>query len=351
MGRRPKVNDELFHQLMEDGNDPKRLKGRLREKDKLIKHWRDKYFGRHELFTEIREAVDAFEPYSDYKYQKPEKATSPIVPVLVISDLHIGEIINPKEMEGFNAYSHKIAVKRMWHIIQSFLDWVNISRNQYTINRCHVMLLGDYISGDIHYELQATNEFPVPVQTVKAGYLIGEALRRIAPHFEVVTVDCVGADNHGRLQKKPQCKQKGTNNYSYIVHEIAMLLNRDIKGIVFDMTEGMKQLVEINNHRFLMEHGDTIRGILGIPFYGMERSKAKEAVRRMNETKKSFHYRVLGHWHQPCFFSDTIVNGSLSGTTEYDHSAGRYSHPCQVAFLVHPRHGVFNFTAFRAVDR
>jgi hypothetical protein len=37
------------------------------------------------------------------------------------------------------------------------------------------------------------------------------------------------------------------------------------------------------------------------------------------------------------------MNGSLSGTTEFDHSCGRHAAPAQTSFLVHPKYGIFDF--------
>jgi len=68
-------------------------------------------------------------------------------------------------------------------------------------------------------------------------------------------------------------------------------------------------------------------------------------------TDKSFRYIGIAHWHVPAFLEGAvIVNGSLSGTTEFDHSQGRHADPTQVAFMVHPNHGMFNYTPF-STDR
>jgi hypothetical protein len=62
---------------------------------------------------------------------------------------------------------------------------------------------------------------------------------------------------------------------------------------------------------------------------------------------KGFHYWSTAHFHTPFFLENRhIGNGSLSGTSEFDHSQGRHAKPCQVAFLVHPKHHVFNFIPF-----
>ena len=110
--------------------------------------------------------------------------------------------------------------------------------------------------------------------------------------------------------------------------------------------EGIKLLAEVAGWRFLLEHGDLFKSWMGIPFYGIQRGRGREAVRRMN-TDLGFHYQAIGHWHVPTMLEgSTIINGSLSGTSEFDHGAGRHANPAQVAFMVHPTRGLFNMTAF-----
>ncbi len=300
-----------------------------------------------ELADTIVASIVAAEPFEDYKYQTPEKTGSPVTAVILFSDWHIGEIIRKQETEDFGEYDYAIAEKRIFTIVDSFLDWVNAMRSSYVINECAVIGIGDYISGNIHQELVTTNEFPITEQTSKAGWLLGECLRRIAPNFELVNVYEVGADNHGRLQKKPQSKQKALNNKSFLVHTIANIYVEKCTNVKPIVPEGMKYIALIAGNKFLIEHGDTFPSWMGFPYYGTVRARDREARKRMN-TYEGFNYRVIGHWHVPNYIADmTIVNGSLSGTNEFDHSQDRHAVPSQVAFLVHPKHGVFNIVPLR----
>lgn len=108
----------------------------------------------------------------------------------------------------------------------------------------------------------------------------------------------------------------------------------------------MSHLATIANHKFLISHGDTIKSQLSIPYYGVARLLGREARRRMN-TGLGFDFQLIGHFHVPAFVEgQTIINGSLSGTSEFDHSCGRHAGPQQVAFMIHPEHGLFNLTPF-----
>jgi len=299
-----------------------------------------------ELGNEIGAALRAADKFPRYTYAKPQVTKSPVVPALMLSDWHIGEVIQEDETEGFNKFNYQVAEDRIFGIVESFLRWVEVQRKIYNITTVSVLGLGDWVSGNIHAELLATNEFPLPVQTAKAGLLFGEVLVRISQHFDIVDVSEVGADNHGRLQPKPQAKQKAANSMSFLVHTIANQYSEKQGNIKVDEAAGIKMVAEIANFKFLLEHGDTVKAYMGIPYYGMNRERGREAMKRMG-TMQEFDYMGLGHWHVPGFVEGcVIVNGSLSGTSEFDHSVGRHAKPAQVAFMVHPKYGVFNWTPF-----
>jgi hypothetical protein len=299
-----------------------------------------------ELAQQVIHAIKAAPPPPPWSY-KPPHSRKAVTPVLALSDWHIGEIIEPDETEGFGEYNYRIAEQRIFDVVDGFLRWVGVQRSAYNISSCVVLGLGDYVSGDIHRELIATNEFPLPVQTAKAGLLLGEVLHRLSAHFDVVRVMEVGADNHGRLTRKPQSKQKALNNMSFLVHTIANTRVEKCKNVFPVAAWGMKMVTDIGGWKFLLEHGDNYRGWMGIAYYSIARGTGREALKRMN-TDKTFHYQCMGHWHVPAFVEGrTLINGSLSGTSEYDHANGRYSEPSQIAFMVHPEHGVFNIVAFK----
>jgi hypothetical protein len=304
-----------------------------------------------EFLHELQGAVTAATPFPREQYPKQTKKpqySSEVVPVLMLSDWHIGEVVNANETEGLNAYDLEIARSRMFTIVDAFIRHVNAQRQIYKIKEAVVFGLGDYVSGDIHPELQATNEFPLPQQTAEAGSLLGEVIARIACCFDTVTTYCQNADNHGRLQKKPQAKQKGGNNMSYLVHTIAEAHARKVTNAKFVHTEGAKLLANVNGKRFLLEHGDAIRGWAGFPYYGFGRMAGLEAQRRMLRPEIAFDYQCMGHFHVPAVISWKIyVNGSLSGTSEFDYICGRHADPAQVGFLVHPQHGIINWNPFR----
>ena len=322
------------------------LRKELFERAKTIKVLQNRLGSEREFAERVSAAIVAAEPFPLFHIRKSKKETKAVVACIKLSDWHIGERIRRNETEGFGTFNYDIAEQRIFSIVEDFLKWVATQRTAYVIDEIAVFGEGDYVSGDIHDELLATNEFPLPEQTAKAGLLLGEVVRRISGHAKRVSLFMVGADNHGRLRKKPQGKQKTTNNMSYLVHTLAMSYLQQCNNIHPTVATGAKLLTVVNGFRILSEHGDAVKGWAGLPYYGFNRMIGKEATRRML-TRKGFHYWSIGHFHVPSFIEGrTLVNGSLSGTSEFDHINGRHALPSQVAYLMHPVHGMFNMVPF-----
>lgn len=291
----------------------------------------------------VVEAVTALDPLPRVAILKPKKSTSPVTALVHATDWHIGEYIEPAETEGFGNFNWELAQDRVldqW--LPRTLKWLNTQRSGYVIDEIVLLGTGDFVSGDIHDELRRTNEFPLPVQTAKAGDLFGAVGAALARHCVKLKVIEIGADNHSRLVQKPQAKQKTQNSMSTLVYHIANKVMERQSNIEVTIASGMKLLFDVNGHPILGEHGDTVKSWMGVPWYGMEREVAREAKRRM--FSQGFKYVVMGHWHVP-FFGQYIIGGSLSGTSEYDHSCGRNNPPAQTTMLF-GKHGAFNFTPF-----
>lgn len=338
-----KLNEQVLH---------------LRKKAQLLesenRKLSEKIGAQQEIADAIRSTIQALDPLAPVAIRYPKEAQSEgdIEAVIKFSDWHIGEVVAPGEIEGINEFNFSIASEDVAFITKKSIEWAHTNRLAFRIPKLHIFCEGDFISGDIHDELRITNEFPAPVQAVKAGMLLGQSIATLAPFFEEVIVEEVGGDNHSRLQKKPQAKQKASNSFGFVVYAVANQLLEKHKNVRINQGAGMMQIATVADWKFLLMHGDTVKSWMGIPFYGMERQRGKEASRRMALRRKhddlDFDYISCGHWHVPSIVSENIlINGSLSGMSEFDHSCGRFAPPSQVSFLVHPKFGMFNWVAWK----
>jgi hypothetical protein len=319
------------------------------------------------LFRDLREAVDAL-PALKPQYKRPKRKTKvarPIVHVSHWTDWHYGAVEDSEELEGFNEFNPEICEQRLRNCVKDQLDWVELHRKNYTVHNSHDLFTGDLISGGIHPELLRTNAWPEPVQAIKAGELVAEVIAMKAPHFEQVVVDFITADNHGRLTRKPQCSEAGYNNWGYVTacHAKARLAN--FLNVTFNIHPLIQKVVNVGGRRYLLTHGDRVRGWSGFPYYGIQtkvgREHTKRAIQAMEKAiamaestggdvdieeamENMCHLIVMGHWHAPLTHPHFWIGGSASGTSAYDHSEGREAKPIQCAWFVHPKHGEFDRT-------
>lgn len=324
------------------------LRGQVESLNNRLRQYKSEHGSLKSFFRDLKEQIMPMDA-SAVEYKPPQKTTKvshPVTPVFQISDPHMGMVQDVDEIEGFNEYSPEICVNRSMYFMQQGIEWVDLHRANYTINETNVICTGDNISGDIHRELSVTNAFPTPVQVVKAGILIANQIAYLAPHFEKVTVDFISEDNHGRLTKKPQSKQAGYNSLNYLVGFIAKERLEKHKNVTFNLLPMLQKVIEIQNRRYLITHGHSVRGWAGFPWYGLDRKVGREATKRMKAGKHMFDTIISGHFHTPLITPGWMLGGAVSGTDAHDHKNARYSNPSQSAWMVHPKFGEFDWTPF-----
>lgn len=319
------------------------LKRKLTSKDREIEGYRQSHGSLVTLFNMIKDAVPIY-PSSKIEYKKPSKSkiSTPCGICLLISDSHYGAVQVTSEVEGFGEFSPEICEKRSMKFIEEVIEWAELQRASYNIERAHVIVVGDLISGDIHHELSVTNAFPAPQQVVGAARILASQISALQPHFKEVIVHFITEDNHARLTKKPQAKEAGINSFNYIVGAMAEIMLCQHNKVKFHLYPQYEAVVTVEGRRYLCLHGHNILGWAGFPWYGVERKVAKEAIKRLNAPDfKRFHKVIMGHWHTPISHPIYWIGGSVSGTDAYDHKNGRSSEPSQSSWLVHPQHGEF----------
>lgn len=325
------------------------LKRKLRSTEAILEEYKSEHGSLTTLFGAIKDSIEAL-PQGKIKYESPKlgkKVESPCVACFLICDTHYGAVQVASEIEGFGEFSSEICERRSMQFVDNGIRWVDVTRSGYRIDNAVVLVVGDLVSGDIHRELSVTNAFPVPVQTVRSARLLANQISRLSEHFKDVTVHFVSEDNHGRLTVKPQAKEAGLNSFNYILGEMAKLMLANHKNVTFNIYPQYEAVVNVCGRRYLIMHGHNVKGWMSIPLYGIERKAAREAVKRMNAPDRTkFHKIVMGHWHSPFQSALYVIGGSVSGTDAYDHQAGRHADPSQKAWLIHPKHGEFDWTDF-----
>lgn len=236
--------------------------------------------------------------------------------VLLFSDLHLGEVVDAEAMNGFNEYNTEIAKDRVEKLAESLLSHVAHSTDQMT--ELQIWCLGDNLSGEIHQELDVTNDYPLVEQGWIFGNLLKDFVGGLAPHFPHINVAGV-VGNHPRLRKQPAAKQVH-NNMDWMSYKIAEAGLENLTNVSCSFPRAGKQVVPFlgGEKNALLWHGDGVRSSMpGVPWGGI--------MRRVNEMGKQYaqrdiliDYYASGHVHQLNWVSQYIlVNGSVKGPDEY----------------------------------
>ncbi len=334
-----KSEAELKLLVNEEVNNLKKV---IKDKDDVLENYKKEHGVLESFFRDVKEHISPIVPETMLYKPKKTKVESPCSVVMQISDTHMGEIQVASEIENFNEFNPEICRSRCLDFSKKVIDWTYVHRSGYNIDECVVLVLGDLVAGTIHDELLNTSAYPAPVQAVESGILLSDQIALLAPHFPKVKVQFIIEDNHSRMVRKPQSKEAGLNSLNYVVGFIAKERLTKFSNIEFNLYPQLEAVVEVKGRRYLITHGHCIKSVMGIPHYGLERKVGKEAVKRMNAPDvNKFHRIILGHFHTPMTTQYYWVGGSVSGTTSYDHGAGRHADPSQSSWLVN-HHGEFN---------
>jgi hypothetical protein len=234
-------------------------------------------------------------------------------PVMLCSDWHVEEPVDPKTINGINEYNLAIAAQCIDALADGY-EWM-LRDARYDCRTGVVALLGDLFSGYIHEELIEGN-FLSPTQAVLwLQEHIEKMLRKIAancPNLERIIVPCTDG-NHGRNTHKIRVSTRTANSLEWLMYQNLAVRMSDDPRFEFQIADGEWTFVDLYGDTIGFTHGDSFQyggGVGGISI-PIRRGVARQ-FQGMDIAKV-----CMGHFHQLQDFGDIAVNGSLIGYNAY----------------------------------
>lgn len=267
-------------------------------------------------------------------------------PMVMLSDIHYGEVVRPQEIGGVNKYNSEIAATRLRRFTERTIDLAfnHMGRAKKEYPGIVLCMGGDMVGGDIHEELAVTNDRTTHRAVNDLVDLLAGVVDGFATRFGRVFVPAV-VGNHGRSTRKPRMKQRVITNYDWHIYLGLERHFRDTKHVQFLIPEEADARFKVFGHSYLLTHGDSlgvkggdgIIGALGPILRGSLKVHHSEA--RLGRDIDTI---VMGHWHQYIPMPRIIVNNSVKGHDEFAHLALRAppSRPSQALWFNHPEHGI-----------
>lgn len=298
-------------------------------------------------YLELQKVVDMFgriddaDPHPPKWLKRKDGKDHRATLMLNLSDAHWDEVVEPEEVDGLNAYNRDIATLRL----EEWAQRVVLLARRYLAgvkwDGFVLMLGGDMFSGNIHEELEQTNEDTLFGSVLYWSELLCAAVDILADEFGKGYIVSVPG-NHPRLSRKPRSKHRAKDNLDWLLaHMVARQFKSDSR-LTFNIPESLDVFFEVYGRGHLLQHGDVVRGGHGIGgiWPPIKRLRARLAEHH-NVTSKPFETLWLGHWHQLTPTPGLVINGTLKGWDEYAKSQGfPFERPQQALCVATPEHGM-----------
>jgi hypothetical protein len=277
----------------------------------------------------FRERVETFLPSA-----KPPVATVPRstfragrraeTAVLLLSDLHVGQVVSVSQTNGFGNYCPRVYCERL-HYLQTRVTEI-LAQAPAGIDELHVMVLGDIVHGCLYHGAEREDILLIADQFQLATWTLFQFFCALAQHVPVLRISTV-VGNHGRWAN--QHKMPTKNRFSNLDHLVysSLQLSLSVHGatdITVELNDAPRQIIDIKGSRFLIAHGDHLKGgdrQFGILIHSMTRDVSAVSQRYAAAEDKPVDYFVCGDKHRamslPLARGEFLVNGSMVGQDEF----------------------------------
>lgn len=253
--------------------------------------------------------------------------------ILVCSDWHVEEYVDPATNVPGNEYTLDIADRRIKQLVQRASMLIEHEKSLTNIRRVVVAILGDFITGHIHDDLVETTQLAPLAATRWAGERLGGVIDSMAEIAPVLVPTASG--NHGRTTHKPRIATENEHSFEQHLY-LTMAAAEKRKHVQWQVGKGYLNVVDLDGFGVRFHHGHAIRfgggvGGLTIP--------ANKAIANWNISRR-VQLDVFGHWH--CFSwlpYRFVANGSLIGHNAFaDRIKAEYQPPSQSLIIVDHDH-------------
>ena len=240
---------------------------------------------------------------------KPGNATA----VVLLSDFHCEEPVDPKKVNGLNEYSMDIADSSIKETFQRTLKLLQHERGLVNIKDMVIWLGGDFLSGAIHPELIETAGL-APLATCRwVSQRLQDGIQFLLDNGDLDKITIVTSfGNHGRTTDKRRIATGSDNSYEYHMYRMMEGTIHDDR-LFWQIGEGYHNYIDIQGHLCRFHHGDAMRyhGAIG----GIT-TTVEKAIRAWNHEMHA-DYTFSGHFHTFRAAPHWVSNGSLIGYSPF----------------------------------
>ena len=298
-------------------NNQKELKRQIT----VLKNQNEEYKYREEFLVGIK--IEDLESFDKFTILPNPRRKEEVIAISTISDVHVEESVPKSVVNDLNEYNLTIANERVTRYFKRLIYMINqVRRAGYKVDNLVLGLLGDFITGYIHEELEETNELSPAQATLFIQELLIKGLKMLSENgkFTKIMVPCIPG-NHGRTTKKKRYISGYKNSWEWLMYNnIKNLFDESnaYSNIEFIIPESEFIYMNLFGYINKFSHGDHFKYQGGIG--GIEIPLKKWTLRENAVIKTDMSW--IAHWHQYIVLNKVRVNGSLIGYNSYARTFG-----------------------------
>lgn len=235
--------------------------------------------------------------------------------IVLCSDWHVEEHVDPRKVRGRNRYGLEVAAERIDRLTVGTIRLLETQAETWDLRELVLWLGGDLMGGYIHPELIESNEAS-PIETVL--WLRSKVTRMIRSILESgavrkIVVPC-NYGNHGRTpdQRRPKIATQAANNFEWLLYQVLAKDFENEKRVHFHVSETDVLYLRAYDFTLRFTHGDAVKYNGGVGGVTIPLLKAISAW----DTDQRADYTFLGHYHQWLPHGRFLINGSLIGWSD-----------------------------------
>lgn len=295
--------DELLKEIESKTIELEKVKIRMQDQKREYKNLIRPQARFERILEVMRECVDSKNELYPFEYN-PRGSIERISEkeaVLIISDWHISAAFN----HYFGKYNMEIAKSRIQTLLNKTIEYCKDNK----IGTLHLELLGDNISGGIHWSSKVNSEEDCVSQTMTLCELLSGFIGELCNNINDVKVYSV-VGNHSRVNMNKKDNQNGENLERLVPFYLKARL-KDIPNVEIvekaNIDDGII-MFDVLNTKIVGVHGDLDR--------------PTQVVDNMIKMLRVFPNEIhMGHLHHHYekeeYEIEVVINGSLQGTDDY----------------------------------
>lgn len=247
-----------------------------------------------------------------------------------------------------STYNTEVAEERVIRYAEKIVKISKIQGADHIVKRCVVFALGDIIEGELIFPGQA-HEIDSSLYkqvTVDGPRILYKFFSILLEAFD--SVECYWViGNHGALGGRSRRDYNPESNADRMLGKILQTMFAGEKRIKFHVPDkSWYTVADLGvKAKFLLFHGDNIRGTMGVPFYGYNKKILGWKSLGSAGLMEQFTHAACGHYHTPThlYINDVRVwvNGSTESHNPYaQEQLASMGRPSQYCLFVKPSKGV-----------